>query len=45
MRGSGLLVVNSPWKLRDALAQTLPWLATTLGGDASLHRLEWLSAP
>lgn len=44
MRGSGLLIVNPPWKLRDALAQALPWLAGVLGGDAALYRLEWLSA-
>jgi 23S rRNA (adenine2030-N6)-methyltransferase len=45
MRGSGLLFINPPWQLRDALAPALPWLAGVLAGDASSYRLEWLAGP
>jgi len=45
MRGSGLLLLNPPWRLRDALAPVLPWLAGALAPDASSYRLEWLAAP
>lgn len=34
--GSGMLVINPPWKLDETLGSTLPWLAETLaasGGD------------
>jgi 23S rRNA (adenine2030-N6)-methyltransferase len=44
--GSGMLVVNPPWKLESELREFLPWLAQSLGdegqGDA---RIEWLSSP
>ncbi len=44
--GSGMLVVNPPWKLEAELRDFLPWLARTLGepgrGEA---RIEWLSDP
>lgn len=28
--GSGMVVVNPPWRLREELAQTLPWVASAL---------------
>jgi 23S rRNA (adenine2030-N6)-methyltransferase len=31
LTGSGMIVVNPPWKLRAEMAIALPWLATTLG--------------
>ncbi|MDP2821408.1 MAG: 23S rRNA (adenine(2030)-N(6))-methyltransferase RlmJ [Sulfuritalea sp.] len=34
MHGSGLVVLNPPWTLADALKETLPWLADALGRDA-----------
>lgn len=33
MSGSAMFVVNPPWTLRAALAQTLPWLARVLAQD------------
>ena len=46
MNGSGLLVLNAPWKLDAALAPALRALATALGEDAGgSSRLEWLRAP
>ncbi|MDR2451339.1 MAG: 23S rRNA (adenine(2030)-N(6))-methyltransferase RlmJ [Candidatus Accumulibacter sp.] len=34
MAGSGVVVLNPPWPLHDALAGALPFLARTLGEDA-----------
>ena len=31
MTGSGMIVINPPWTLRDEMAATLPWLAEALG--------------
>lgn len=33
LHGSGMFVINPPWTLHDALAETLPWLVETLGQD------------
>jgi 23S rRNA (adenine2030-N6)-methyltransferase len=33
LTGSGMIVANPPWKLRDELALALPWLASELGVD------------
>lgn len=33
MNGSGMVVINPPWRLREELAATLPWLAQVLGED------------
>lgn len=33
LHGSGMFVINPPWTLHDALAESLPWLASTLGQD------------
>lgn len=33
MAGSGMFVVNPPWKLKEALEEALPYLAMTLGED------------
>lgn len=35
MYGSGLFIINPPWKLGESLEETLPWLADQLGTDAS----------
>jgi len=42
MNGSGMLVLNPPWKLDEALAPALPALVTALGERGASHRLEWL---
>ena len=43
MTGSGMIVVNPPWKLASTMDDLLPWLATALGqyADAN-YRLNWL---
>jgi 23S rRNA (adenine2030-N6)-methyltransferase len=39
--GSGMLVVNPPWRLDDELRAALPWLTTALARDAgAAHRCE-----
>ncbi|EME68390.1 external DNA catabolism protein [Paramagnetospirillum caucaseum] len=42
LNGSGLLVVNPPWQLRENLDRILPWLAGTVapaGGSAQIRQL------
>jgi 23S rRNA (adenine2030-N6)-methyltransferase len=40
LTGSGMLVVNPPWKLRDEMSEALPWLARELGIDGvGSHRV------
>jgi 23S rRNA (adenine2030-N6)-methyltransferase len=31
LTGSGMLVINPPWRERDEIALALPWLARELG--------------
>jgi 23S rRNA (adenine2030-N6)-methyltransferase len=39
LTGSGIVIVNPPWKLRHEMQRTLPWLASTLAPDgAGAHR-------
>jgi len=45
LTGSGVLVVNPPWKVREELELALPWLARELGVDGSSQRVVELSAP
>jgi 23S rRNA (adenine2030-N6)-methyltransferase len=45
MNGSGLLVLNAPWQLDQALQATLPTLCKALGDDGGSWRLTWLRAP
>jgi 23S rRNA (adenine2030-N6)-methyltransferase len=40
MYGSGLVIYNPPWTLRRALEETLPFLASVLGGGGD-WRLDW----
>jgi 23S rRNA (adenine2030-N6)-methyltransferase len=42
MTGSGMLVINPPWKLEDALKPALAQLSAALGEDRPSWRLEWL---
>jgi 23S rRNA (adenine2030-N6)-methyltransferase len=44
MNGSGLLLLNPPWRLDVALARTLPALQAALGEAGASHRVEWLRA-
>ena len=43
MNGSGMLILNPPWKLDTELAAALPGLAKAMGEDGGgSHRIEWL---
>ncbi|HLM52684.1 MAG TPA: 23S rRNA (adenine(2030)-N(6))-methyltransferase RlmJ [Pseudoxanthomonas sp.] len=42
LNGSGLLVLNPPWRFEKALAPALPLLKRALGGPGATTRLEWL---
>lgn len=43
LNGTGLVIVNPPWRLEPELRRLLPELAAILGGDAATHRLLWLT--
>ncbi|HUL80752.1 MAG TPA: 23S rRNA (adenine(2030)-N(6))-methyltransferase RlmJ [Gammaproteobacteria bacterium] len=46
LTGSGMIVVNPPWKARDEIAAALPWLARELSLDGGgTQRVVELSAP
>ena len=45
MNGSGLLVLNAPWKFDRTLAPALEALAVALGERGASSRLEWLRSP
>jgi 23S rRNA (adenine2030-N6)-methyltransferase len=46
LAGSGVIVVNAPWKLDEELALLLPALATRLGlGSWGHGKVEWLVPP
>ncbi|WP_447730126.1 23S rRNA (adenine(2030)-N(6))-methyltransferase RlmJ [Pseudoxanthomonas suwonensis] len=42
LNGSGMALVNPPWKLDEAIAPVLPFLQKHLGGPGASTRLEWL---
>lgn len=42
MNGSGMLLLNPPWKLDAELAAALPSLVAAMGERGACHRLEWL---
>ncbi len=42
MNGSGLLIVNPPWRFNDELATVLPLLSKVLDEGGGGWRLEWL---
>lgn len=42
LNGSGMLVLNPPWKLDAALAPALPALAAALADGTASTRLDWL---
>ncbi|MEL1264994.1 23S rRNA (adenine(2030)-N(6))-methyltransferase RlmJ [Pseudoxanthomonas putridarboris] len=45
LNGSGMLVLNPPWQLEQAIAPVLPVLQKVLGEPGAGTRLEWLHAP
>ena len=45
MNGSGLLVLNAPWKLDERIASALPELSRHLGEQDASYRLDWLRRP
>lgn len=42
LNGAGLVLINPPWKLDEALSTLLPWLAEVLAPGHGFARLEWL---
>jgi 23S rRNA (adenine2030-N6)-methyltransferase len=44
LNGCGLVVVNPPWKLDEALGNLLPWLARVLAPEQGSWRVEWVVA-
>jgi len=43
MTGTGMIIVNPPWKLEQQLRDTLPWLLKHLGQDSKANfKIEWL---
>ena len=45
LNGSGMLLLNPPWRLDQALAPVLPVLQARLGEAGASSRLEWLREP
>lgn len=45
MNGSGLVVVNAPWKFDAALTPALAALAGAIGGKGASSRVQWLRGP
>lgn len=45
MNGSGLLVLNAPWKFDATLRGFLPALASTLGEPGASSHVDWLRPP
>ncbi len=43
LNGTGMLIVNPPWQLDQALAELLPWLAANLAPDSGTWRIDWLT--
>ncbi len=42
LRGSGLVLVNPPWRIEDTLAPLLDQIAVALGRPDAARRVEWL---
>lgn len=40
--GSGMIVINPPWKLKEQLSEILPFIAERLGGEAGEARVDFL---
>ncbi|MCF6299280.1 MAG: 23S rRNA (adenine(2030)-N(6))-methyltransferase RlmJ, partial [Thiomicrorhabdus sp.] len=44
MTSSGMIVINPPWTLWQAMEESLPFLAKTLGGEKGVYRMKQLVA-
>ncbi|OAN46651.1 lactate dehydrogenase [Paramagnetospirillum marisnigri] len=44
LNGSGLVIINPPWRLEESLAEMLPWLAGLLAPQSGRGTVEWLIA-
>ena len=42
LNGSGMVIINPPWKFDQQLAPALPVLKKALGEASATTRLEWL---
>lgn len=42
LNGSGLLIINPPWRLDESLAELLPWLADRFAPGQGGWSLDWL---
>jgi len=42
LNGSGLVLVNPPWRIAETLAEALPWLLARLDQGGGATRLDWL---
>ena len=42
MQGTGMIIINPPWQLKESLETLLPWLTTTLEVADSHSKVEWL---
>ena len=42
LNGSGMAILNPPWKLDEVIAPALPFLQQKLGENGATTRLEWL---
>jgi 23S rRNA (adenine2030-N6)-methyltransferase len=45
LAGSGMLMINAPWRLEQDIAPALPILQKLLGEPGATTRLEWLKQP
>ena len=45
MNGSGMLLLNAPWRIEAALAPALAHLCSALGEAGADHDMRWLRAP
>ena len=43
MSASGIIVINPPWTLMDAMSDILPKLVTTLGGEGAFYKCNTLT--
>ncbi len=43
LNGTGLAILNPPWKLDEALSALLPYLASRIGENDASHELSWLA--
>ncbi len=45
LTGSGMMLVDPPWKMYESIAGILPGLAEVLGGEEASWSIEWLNVP